>query len=191
MDVWRERDLSGTAYRFLFLDGANFQVRRGRTVERLRFLCVVGARARDGGMEVLAIEVGDREQKTLWAALFQTLARRGLDMTAVELGIMDGLPGLEAAFRAAYPSAVQIIERDLESLLRFYRWEPSYWHSLRTTDPIERVNKEFKRRTKAMGITGRELTTYRLLAYVALTMNLAWRSYALSTPRHFYTLKAA
>jgi len=250
LDAWRERDLSPTAYRFLFLDGANFQVRRGRRVERLPFLCVVGARAGDGGMEVLAIEVGDREQKALWAALFQTLARRGLDMSAVELGIMDGLPGLEAAFRAAfpnaqpqrcqvhakrnalrrvgkaardefrrtldavfyapseaearrafrtlqdrwyasYPSAVQIIERDLDSLLRFYRWESGYWHSLRTTNPIERVNKEFKRRTKAMEITGGELTTYRLLAYVALTMNLVWRSYALSTPRHFYTLKAA
>jgi putative transposase len=105
LDAWRERDLSGTAYRFLFLDGANFQVRRGRTVERLPFLCVVGARASDGGMEVLAIEVGDREQKTLWAELFQTLARRGLDTMAVELGIMDGLPGLEAAFRAAFPNA--------------------------------------------------------------------------------------
>jgi putative transposase len=242
LDAWRQRDLSATAYRFLFLDGANFQVRRGRGVE--------GARVGDGGMEVLAIEVGDREQKTLWAELFQGLARRGLDMNAVELGIMDGLPGLEAAFRAAfphaqtqrcqvhakrnalrrvgkaareefrrtldavfyapseaearrgfrtlrerwqgpYPSAVQIIERDLDSLLRFYRWESSYWHSLRTTNPIERVNKEFKRRSKAMEITGGELTTYRLLAYVALTMNLVWRSYALSTPRHFYTLKAA
>jgi len=75
--------------------------------------------------------------------------------------------------------------------LRFYRWEPGYWHSLRTTNPIERVNKESKGCTKAMQITGGELTTYRLLAYVALTMNLVWRSYALSTPRHFYTLKAA
>jgi len=80
-------------------------LRRGRTVERLPFLCVVGARANDGGMEVLAIEVGDREQQALWAELFQGLARRGLDMSAVELGIMDGLPGLEAAFRAAFPNA--------------------------------------------------------------------------------------
>ena len=33
------------------------------------------------------------------------------------------------------------------------------------------MNKEFKRRTKAMEVTGGETTTYRLLAYVALTMN--------------------
>jgi transposase-like protein len=211
---------------------------------------VIGVRADDEKMEVLSIEMGDREQKTLWAELFQDLARRGLDLGAVELGIMDGLSGLEAAFQAAfpkartqrcqvhakrnaikrvskkdrdafrkdldavfyaktravarqafsalesnwktkYPTAVGVIERDLDSLLRFYDWEDRYWASLRTTNPIERVNKEFKRRTKAMEITGGETTTYRLLAYVALTMNLSWRKYALSAPKNFYTLKAA
>jgi len=250
LDAWRERDLRATKYKFLYLDGANFSVRRGTIVERLAFLCVIGVRADDEKMEVLSIEVGDREQKTLWEELFQGLERRGLDMSAVELGIMDGLAGLESAFGAAfpnartqrcqvhakrnalkrvsvrerdafrgdldrvfyakteasgrsafvelaakwkkkYPAAVGVVERDLDSLLRFYAWEERYWASLRTTNPIERVNKEFKRRTKAMEITGGETTTHRLLAYVALTMNLGWRRYALSAPKNFYTLKAA
>jgi len=250
LDAWRDRSLAGRVYRFLFLDGANFTVRRGKVVEKIPFLCVIGARAEDERVEVLAIEVGDRERKDLWAQLFQNLARRGLEMEAVELGIMDGLPGLEEAFGAAfrhartqrcqvhakrnalkrvgkkardafkadlnrvfyapnepaarrafkelggrwqpiYPSAVAIIERDLDSLLRFYGWEDRYWPTLRTTNPIERVHKEFKRRTKAMEITGGEQTTYRLLAYVGLTMNLTWRHYSLSTPRPFYTLNAA
>jgi transposase-like protein len=250
LDAWRQRQLGDTTYRFLFCDGANFKVRRGKMVERIPFLCVVGARADNERMEVLAIELGDREHKQLWAELFQSLARRGLQMEAVELGIMDGLPGLEDAFRAAfanaqsqrcqvhaksnalkrvgkqargafkedinrifyaaneaaarlaftnfrqqwektYPSAVALIVRDLDSLLSFYRWQPNYWPTLRTTNPIERVNKEFKRRTKAMEITGGEQTTYRLLAYVGLTMNLTWRYYSLSTSRNFYTLQAA
>jgi transposase-like protein len=42
---------------------------------------------------------------------------------------------------------------------------------LRTTNPIERVHKAFKRPTKAMEIVGGEATMYRMLAYVALTMN--------------------
>ncbi|MBI2890737.1 MAG: transposase [Nitrospirae bacterium] len=94
-------------------------------------------------------------------------------------------------WRGVYPTAVRIIERDLDSLLRFFQFDEKYWPSLRTTNPIERVNKEFKRRTKAMEIIGGEITTYRLLAYVGLTVNFNWRKYALSTPRHFYTLKAA
>ncbi len=250
LDAFRRRDLSATAYRFLYLDGAYFSVRRGKTVERLPFLAVIGVRSDDEKLEVLAIEMGDREQKSLWAELFQDLLRRGLDPQGVELGIMDGLPGLESAFCAAfpnartqrcqvhakrnalkrvskkdrdafrqdldavfyakteararkafthlvstwkpkYPSAVEVIARDLDSLLRFFAWEERYWPSLRTTNPIERVNKEFKRRTKAMEITGGETTTYRLLAYVALTMNFNWKKYLLSKPKHFYTLKAA
>lgn len=46
-------------------------------------------------------------------------------------------------------------------------------------------------KAKAMEITGGETSTYRLLAYVALTMNFSWRKYSLSALRHFYTLKAA
>ena len=105
LDGWRRRDLSGSKYRFLFLDGANFKVRRNHQVEKLPFLAVIGARAADDKLEVLAIELGDKERKDLWAELFQGLIRRGLDPGAVELGIMDGLPGLEDAFRAAFANA--------------------------------------------------------------------------------------
>jgi putative transposase len=78
-------------------------------------------------------------------------------------------------WRKRYPMALAVIERDLKSLLRFYAWEPRYWPSLRTTNPIERVQKEVKRRTKAMEILEGEKTTSRLLAYVAMTMNLGWK----------------
>ena len=37
--------------------------------------------------------------------LFRDLARRGLDLEVVELGIMDEPPGLEAAFQAAFAKA--------------------------------------------------------------------------------------
>jgi putative transposase len=72
------------------------------------------------------------------------------------------------------PTAVQILERDLDSLLTFFQFDQTYWTSLRTTNPIERLNKEFKRRTKAMEVTGGEISTYRCLAYVAQTMEYRW-----------------
>ena len=94
-------------------------------------------------------------------------------------------------WQSTYATAVGLLERDLDSLLRFYQWEARYWPSLRTTNPIERLTKEFKRRTNAMEVIGGELTTYRLLAYVAMTMHMGWRNYVLSGPRHYYTRKAA
>jgi putative transposase len=60
--------------------------------------------------------------------------------------------------KRAYPSAVGIIERDLDSMLRFYRWKQKYKPSLRTSNPIERLNKEFKCRTKSMEITAASRT---------------------------------
>jgi putative transposase len=90
-----------------------------------------------------------------------------------------------------FPSAVQIIEKDLDSLLTFFQFDPTYWTVLRTTNPIERLNKEFKRRTRAMEVTGGEISTYRCLAYVAQTMEYRWSFHPLSQWSTVYTLNAA
>ena len=49
-----------------------------------------------------------------------------------------------------FPSAMQVIERDLDSLPAFFQFDPTHWLVLRTTNPIERPNKEFKRRTNLL-----------------------------------------
>jgi putative transposase len=250
LETWRGRSLSGTRYKFLYLDGANFRVRINGQVGRQSFCAVLGVSEEGQCFEVLALEMGDRERVDLWDSVFRSLSDRGLDLQAVELGIMDGLPGLEALFkrffpraqtqrcqkhakanacrrvrakergafskdlnrvlyassesaaRAAFftlkeqwgqlfPTAVQIIERDLDALLTFFQFDPTYWTSLRTTNPIERLNKEFKRRTKAMEVTGGEISTYRCLAYVAQTMEYRWSFHPLSQWSAIYTQNAA
>ena len=64
---------------------------------------------------------------------------------------------LKEQWGSLFPSAVQMIERDLDSLLTFLQFDATYWTTLRTTNPIERLNKEFKRRTRAMKVTGGEV----------------------------------
>jgi putative transposase len=231
--AWQQRSLAQVRCKFLFVDGATFRVRIDRRVSRQSFCAVLGISETNQSYEVLAVTMGDRERSDLWADIFGDLARRGLDLSGVELGIMDGLPGLEAAFRRCFPraqtqrcqvhakrnalrrvrkaerpafsaavsrvfyarsesearqqfhafreqwqplfpGAVAVIERDLDSLLRFFQFDPTYWATIRTTNPIERLNKEFKRRTKAMEVTGGEASTYRILTYVAMTMEYAW-----------------
>src|SRR6266516_383505 len=93
--------------------------------------------------------------------------------------------------RGLFSSAVQIIEKDLDSLLTFFQFDPTYWTVLRTTNPIERLNKEFKRRTNAMEVTGGEISTHRCLAYVAQTMEYRWSFHPLSQWSTVYTLNAA
>lgn len=74
------------------------------------------------------------------------------------------------------PSALACLERSLESCLTFFHFPQQEWISLRTTNIIERLNKEFKRRTRPMEIVAGELSCYRLLAFISLRMELHWRA---------------
>jgi putative transposase len=74
------------------------------------------------------------------------------------------------------PSAVKSLENSLESCLTYLQFPEEEWVCLRTTNVIERVNKEFKRRTKPMEILAGERSCYTLLAFVCLKMELNWRS---------------
>ena len=74
------------------------------------------------------------------------------------------------------PSAVKCLENALESCLTFFICPEEEWISLRTTNIIERLNKEFKRRTKPMEIVAGENACYTLLAFICLKMELHWRS---------------
>src|SRR6059036_4320637 len=49
--------------------------------------------------------MGDRERVDLWESVLLSLSERGLNREAVELGIMDGLPGLETLFKRFFPRA--------------------------------------------------------------------------------------
>ena len=105
LETWRQRSLRGQHYKFLYIDGASFQVRINGHVSRQSFCAVLGVTEENERFEVLALEMGDRERADLWESVFGGLADRGLDREAVELGITDGLPGLESAFRHFFPRA--------------------------------------------------------------------------------------
>ena len=250
LEAWRNRSLKGERYKFLYVDGANFRVRINGHVSTQSFCAVLGVSEENERFEVLAIEMGDRERADLWESVFGSLLQRGLEAEAVELGIMDGLPGLETLFKSffprsqtqrcqkhakanacrrvrkkerplfskdlnqifyapneaaaragfheikarwgnLFPSAVKVVEKDLDSLLTFFQFDATYWTTLRTTNPVERLNKEFKRRTRAMEVTGGEISTYRCLVYVALTMEYRWSFHPVSQWSAIYTQNAA
>jgi putative transposase len=78
--------------------------------------------------------------------------------------------------------AVHCLEKDLDALLVHYRFEKSLWRALKTTNPIERVNREFKRRTKSMDSLG-ERTLETLLAFTALRLEYHWQRTAVNSPQ--------
>jgi putative transposase len=67
---------------------------------------------------------------------------------------------------------VSCLERSINACLTFFSFPEEEWIPLRTTNIIERLNKEFKRRTKPIEILAGETACYRLLAFISLRMEL-------------------
>lgn len=234
VEKWRNRDLSGDSVKYIFVDGVNFEMRIGDSIENVPVLVAIGV-TQSGVKLVLGLQAGDKESASNWREFFKDLKKRGLDAGNVRIGIMDGLPGLEKVFKEEFPkakiqrcqvhvarnvlakvpqkhkqavademrsifyassrekslelfeqfkfkwqadlpSAVKCLENSLQACLTFFNCPEEEWISLRTTNTIERLNKEFKRRTKPMEIVAGENTCYTLLAFICLKMELHWRS---------------
>jgi len=234
VEAWRERDLSGEAIKYLYMDGTNFSMRIDGSVEKVPVLVVIGV-TESGYRTVLGLQAGDKESATNWREMFKDLKRRGLKGKLISLGIMDGLSGLKRVFEEEFPnakiqrcqihvsrnilakvprklkktigdevrsifyasskkkalrffesfkdrweeeipSAVKCLEKSLQACLTYLDFPEEEWVCLRTTNVIERVNKEFKRRTKPMEILAGERSCYMLLAFVCLKMEAHWRS---------------
>lgn len=234
VEEWRERDLSEYKLKYLYIDGTHFKTRISGAVTSIPVLVVVGV-TDTGHKMVLGMQSGDKESATTWREYFKDLKRRGLNGSMIELGIMDGLPGLEKVFHEEFikakiqrcqvhvarnvickvprkhkqevaddirsifyastkkkawkffydferkwekdhPSAVKSLRSSIGSSLTYLDFPEEEWISLRTTNVIERLNKEFKRRTKTMEIVAGETSCYRLMAFIALKMEVHWRS---------------
>ncbi|RNC65275.1 MAG: hypothetical protein ED859_17690 [Desulfuromonadales bacterium] len=92
------------------------------------------------------------------------------------LSVSGGRKKFRQRWEKEIPSAVKCLEQSIESCLTYLSFPEEEWISLRTTNIIERLNKEFRRRTKTMEIVAGENACYRLLAFIALKMELSWRA---------------
>jgi putative transposase len=104
VEQWRNRDLSQERIKYIFVDGVNFDMRMGDTVEKVPVLVAIGVNAM-GHRLVLGLQAGDKESATNWREFFKDLKRRGLQSQLVTLGIMDGLTGLETVFKDEFSQA--------------------------------------------------------------------------------------
>jgi len=97
--AFARRDLSGTDYVYLWVDGIHLKVRLEQT--KLCLLVMIGVRA-DGRKELVAVADGYRESTESWADLLRDCRRRG--MTAPVLAVGDGALGFWKAVREVFPA---------------------------------------------------------------------------------------
>jgi putative transposase len=88
---------------------------------------------------------------------------------------MAHLEAFKNSWESCATSAVRCLEASVEKALTYLNFDDSLWTSLRTTNPIERLNKEFKRRTKPMEIAGGEASLNNILGFISVKMEIGWK----------------
>lgn len=71
-------------------------------------------------------------------------------------------------FAPLYPSAVECLQRDIDACLTFYAFPEGHWRTIRTTNVIERLFEEVKKRSHKMSAAFRNEDSCLLLFYAVI-----------------------
>jgi putative transposase len=77
-------------------------------------------------------------------------------------------------YEESYPKAVSVFEAGIEDALTYLRYPGSHHARIRTTDMLERLFKEVKRRTRVVGVFPSETSANTLATEIALRSSEEW-----------------
>ena len=72
------------------------------------------------------------------------------------------------------PKVAELLAEAEEDLLAFYRFPAEHWSKLRSTNPLERVNREIGRRSDVVGIFPNDAALIRLAGMLLIEQNDEW-----------------
>ena len=110
-----------------------------------------------------------REQQPMLAALIRPIFNADDGEQAREL-----LGEALARLRTPLPKIAELLEEAEEDLLAFYAFPADHRAKLRSTNPLERFNREIGRRTDVVGIFPNDRALIRLAASVVIEQNDEW-----------------
>jgi putative transposase len=84
------------------------------------------------------------------------------------------LAGVVATLERSAPKVALLLEAAEEELLAFMRFPREHWPKLRSTNPLERLNKEIARRSDVVGIYPNDASLIRLAGALLLEQNDEW-----------------
>jgi putative transposase len=100
---------------------------------------------------------------------------RAIYAAAHKVGAKRAFRAWKVKWLAKYPSLVASVEEDLGQLLLFYDCPELHWKYLRTSNPIERVFLELRRRRFGCGAFANTAASDRIVFGVFLWLNRIWK----------------
>ena len=85
------------------------------------------------------------------------------------------LAEITARWHNELPEAMRVLERGFTAATQFYAFPEPHWARLRTTNSLERLHTEIKRRIRSAGAFPDRASALRLITAVALRTTAVWR----------------
>src|SRR5947207_6573722 len=110
-----------------------------------------------------------KEQQPMLAALIRPIFNAETGEQARDL-LGEAIERLERPL----PKVAAMLERAEDDLLAFYAFPVDHWRKLRSTNPLERLNREIGRRTDVVGILPDNASLVRLATSLVIEQNDEW-----------------
>ena len=81
---------------------------------------------------------------------------------------------LAAGLGRQLPESMACLEAGFDAATKFYAFPKEHWHRIRSTNGLERLHGEIKRRTRAVGAFPDRASALRLVTAVALQVTAIW-----------------
>ena len=89
------------------------------------------------------------------------------------------------SLEAKYPKAADLLCESESDVLAYMSFPKSHWRQIHSTNPIERLNKEVRRRTRVVGIFPNAASLLRLVGMVLIEQNDEW-----SVGRRYFSVRS-
>jgi len=110
----------------------------------------------------------------LMQAKMKSLVRQVFEAPSYAAALKRGRD-LIAKFKDRYPAAIECLERDLEECVTYLRFPEAHHRRIRTTNRLERLNGESRRRTKVIPRFPTERSCLTLLYATLMAASKLWR----------------